>query len=487
VKLLELHKLSIAQASAKLRAGEVTSVELTEAMLKRIEALNPKLNAYLTVTADMALAQAREADAKLKANVATPLTGIPVAIKDVICVQGVPATAGSKILKGYVPPYNATVIEKLIAAGVVILGKTNTDEFAMGSSTENSAFGPTRNPWDTTRVPGGSSGGSAAAVAACLAYGALGSDTGGSVRQPGALCGVIGLKPSYGRVSRYGLIAFASSLDQIGVFARTAEDAALLLRAIAGHDPMDGTSMPLPPPDYVATLNGELRGLRVGLPKEYFISGLDAEVSAAVHEAVKVLQGLGAEVREISLPYTDLALSTYYIIAPAEASANLARFDGVRYGPRADAPAMWDEYRQTRGAGFGPEVKRRIMLGTYALSTGYYDAYYLKAQKVRTLIKADFDAAFKEVDVIACPTAPTTAFKIGEKMDDPLAMYLEDVFTLPASLAGIAGASVNCGFDAASLPIGLQLLAPAFGEERLLNVAHQYQQATEWHRREPNL
>jgi aspartyl-tRNA(Asn)/glutamyl-tRNA(Gln) amidotransferase subunit A len=484
---LELHHLTITAAAARLRAGEISSVELTEAFLRRIEALNPKLNAFLAVTADLALEQAREADRRLKTESATPLTGIPVAIKDVICVKGVPATAGSKILGGYVPPYNATVVEKLLAAGVVILGKTNTDEFAMGSSTENSAYGPTRNPWDTSRVPGGSSGGSAAAVAAGLAPGALGSDTGGSVRQPGALCGVLGLKPSYGRVSRYGLIAFASSLDQIGVFAHTAEDAALLLNAIAGHDPRDGTSMPTLAPDYTARLSEGLRGLRVGLPKEYFVGGVNAEVSVAVNGAVKVLESLGAETREVSLPHTDLALSTYYIIAPAEASANLARFDGVRYGPRADAPAMWDEYRQTRGAGFGPEVKRRIMLGTYALSTGYYDAYYLQAQKVRTLIKGDFDKAFAEVDVIACPTSPDTAFKIGEKADDPLAMYLEDVFTLPGSLAGIAGVSVNCGFDASGLPIGLQLLGPAFSEERILQVAHQYQQVTEWHKREPKL
>ncbi|MEK9164027.1 MAG: Asp-tRNA(Asn)/Glu-tRNA(Gln) amidotransferase subunit GatA, partial [Chloroflexota bacterium] len=358
------------------------------------------------------------ADERIKNGSASPLTGIPLAIKDVICVKGVPATAGSRILEGYVPPYNATVIERLLSAGAIILGKTNTDEFAMGSSTENSAYGVTHNPWDKTRVPGGSSGGSAAAVAAGMAYGALGSDTGGSVRQPAAFCGVVGLKPSYGRVSRYGLIAFASSLDQIGVLARTAADAALLLEVIAGHDPNDGTSMPTPVPDYFAELaKGEVRGLRIGLPKEYFISGVQAEVSAAVNEAVKVLQGMGAEVREVSLPHTGVALSTYYIIAPAEASANLARFDGVRYGARKTGDGMWDEYRRTRGSGFGPEVKRRIMLGTYALSAGYYDAYYLQAQKVRTLIKGDFDKAFETVDVLACPTAPTTAFKIGEKAD----------------------------------------------------------------------
>jgi aspartyl-tRNA(Asn)/glutamyl-tRNA(Gln) amidotransferase subunit A len=439
------------------------------------------------VNAESALEQAKQADARIQNETASPLTGVPLAIKDVICVKGLPATAGSRILKGYRPPYNATAIERLLAAGVVILGKTNTDEFAMGSSTENSAFGPTRNPWDTSRVPGGSSGGSAAAVAAGLAFGALGTDTGGSVRQPGALCGIVGLKPSYGRVSRYGLIAFASSLDQIGVFAHTAEDAALLLQVIAGHDPHDGTSVPTPVPNYRAALSGNLRGLRIGLPKEYFVGGVQAEVVEAVRAAVKVLEGIGASVREVSLPNTSIAISTYYIVAPAEASANLARFDGVRYGPRAEAATMWDEYRQTRGAGFGPEVKRRIMLGTYALSTGYYDAYYLQAQKVRTLIKNDFDLAFADVNVIACPTTPTTAFKIGEKVNDPLAMYLEDAFTLPANLAGIAGVSIPCGFDSAGLPIGLQLLSPAFTEERILRVAHQYQQATEWHKTLPPL
>ena len=479
--------MTITQVAAQLRNGTTSSLALTESLLTRIEKYNPALNAFLHVNVEGALEQARLADQRLQSGVATPLTGIPLAIKDVLCVKGQPATAGSQILKGYQPPYNATVIEKLLAQGVVILGKTNTDEFAMGSSTENSAFGPTRNPWDPSRVPGGSSGGSAAAVAAGLAFGALGSDTGGSVRQPGALCGVVGLKPSYGRVSRYGLIAFASSLDQVGVLAHTAEDAALLLEAIAGHDPLDGTSMPIPVPNYRAELTRDIKGLKIGLPKEYFIDGVQAEVIDAVRAAVKVLAGLGAEVREVSLPNTNLALSTYYIIAPAEASANLARFDGMRFGPRAETESLWDTYRQTRGAGFGPEVKRRIMLGTYALSTGYYDAYYLQAQKVRTLIKGDFDNAFKEVDVIACPTAPTTAFKIGEKVNDPLAMYLADVFTLPGSLAGIAGLSVNCGFDRAGLPIGLQLLSPAFTEDRLLRTAHQYQAVTAWHQLRPGL
>lgn len=482
---MDLHSLTLSQAAEQLQRGATTSVALTETLLARIEKHNPALNAFLHVNADGALEQAHQADERIQSGEVSSLIGVPLAVKDIICVKGQPATAGSQILKGYHPPYNATVVEKLLAQGVVILGKTNTDEFAMGSSTENSAFGPTRNPWDPSRVPGGSSGGSAAAVAAGLAFGALGTDTGGSVRQPGSLCGVVGLKPSYGRVSRYGLIAFASSLDQAGVLTRTAEDAALLLEAIAGHDPRDGTSMPTPVPNYRAELSRDIKGLKIGLPKEYFIAGVQAEVSEAVRAAVKVLEGLGAEVREVSLPNTDLALSTYYIIAPAEASANLARFDGVRFGQRAEADSMWAEYKQTRGAGFGPEVKRRIMLGTYALSTGYYDAYYLQAQKVRTLIKGDFDNAFKEVDVIACPVAPTTAFKIGEKVNDPLAMYLEDVFTLPGSLAGIAGVSVNCGFDRAGLPIGLQLMSPAFTEERVLRVAHHYQQVTEWHKQRP--
>jgi aspartyl-tRNA(Asn)/glutamyl-tRNA(Gln) amidotransferase subunit A len=477
---------TLTQAITQLKNGETTSLALTEALLARIEKLNPQLNAFLHVATDSALQQASAADARIKAGQATPLTGLPLGIKDLICVKDMPATAGSLILKGYQPPYNATVVEKLLEAGVVILGKTNTDEFGMGSSTENSAYGPTRNPWDVSRVPGGSSGGSAAAVSAGLALGALGTDTGGSLRQPGAMCGVVGLKPSYGRVSRYGLIAFASSLDQAGVLARTAEDAATIFQAIAGNDPHDGTSVPNPVPDYAAEINKDIKGLRIGLPKEYFIEGLQPAIAEAVRGAVQLLEGQGAVVREVSLPNTKLALSTYYIIAPAEASANLARFDGIRFGPRAHASTLWDEYRQTRGQGFGPEVKRRIMLGTYALSTGYYDAYYLQAQKVRTLIKSDFDNAFKDVDVIACPTAPTTAFKIGEKVNDPLAMYLEDVFTLPASLAGIAGLSVNCGFDADHLPIGLQLLSPAFTEERLLRTAHHYQQATSWHTQQPS-
>jgi aspartyl-tRNA(Asn)/glutamyl-tRNA(Gln) amidotransferase subunit A len=374
-------------------------------------------------------------------------------------------------------------------AGAVILGKTNTDEFAMGSSTENSAYFTTHNPWDLSRVPGGSSGGSAAAVASGMALGALGTDTGGSVRQPASLCGVVGLKPSYGRVSRYGLVAFASSLDQVGVLARSVRDAATLLGVVAGYDPFDSTSMPLPVPDYAGALHANrLSGVRIGVPREYFIPGMQAQVAEAVRAAIDVMGRLGAQVREVSLPHTDYSLPVYYLVAPAEASANLARYDGVRYGLRVDAPeGMWETYRRTRGAGFGSEVKRRIMLGTYALSAGYYDAYYLKAQQVRTLIKSDFDAAFRDVDVIACPTAPTTAFKIGEKAGDPLQMYLSDVFTLSCNLAGICGINLPCGFDNQGLPIGLQIMGPAFGEEIILRVADVYEQATEWHTYKPQI
>ena len=418
-----------------------------------------------------------------------PLRGIPLAIKDVLCTEGTPTTCGSRILENFVPPYDATAVARLKAAGAILLGKTNTDEFTMGSSTENSAFFTTHNPWDLSRVPGGSSGGSAAAIAADECLGALGTDTGGSVRQPAALCGVVGLKPSYGRVSRYGLVAFASSLDQIGVLAKDVTDAALLLGVIAGHDPRDSTSMDVPVPDYNNGLGKgtDLGGVRVGVPKEYFIEGMQPEVEAAVRAAVGQLADLGAEIVEVSLPHTDYALPVYYLIAPAEASANLARYDGVRYGLRVDGSGLIETYKATRGQGFGPEVKRRIMLGTYALSAGYYDAYYLKAQKARTLIKADFDAAFGQVDVIVAPTSPTTAFRIGEKVDDPLQMYLSDVFTLSMNLAGICGLSLPCGFDEAGLPIGLQVMGPAFGEEAVLRVAYAYEQATEWHKWRPPL
>jgi aspartyl-tRNA(Asn)/glutamyl-tRNA(Gln) amidotransferase subunit A len=480
-------QLTIHQAQRRLAAGEISAVELTEAVLERITAVEDDVQAYLTLTPDEALAQARAADERRAAGGDAPLLGVPLAVKDVLCTERVRTTCGSRILEGFVPPYDATAVARLKAAGAVLLGKTNTDEFAMGSSTENSAFFTTHNPWGLDRVPGGSSGGSAAAVAADECLGALGTDTGGSVRQPASLCGVVGLKPTYGRVSRYGLVAFASSLDQVGVLAKDVADAAILLGVIAGHDPRDSTSLDVPVPDYTAALTGELQGVRVGVPQEYFTEGMQPEVEAAVRVAVDRLAGLGAGVVEVSLPHTGYALPVYYLIAPAEASANLARYDGVRYSLRVDADGPDEMYRATRGQGFGPEVKRRIMLGTYALSAGYYDAYYLKAQKVRTLVKADFDAAFEQVDVIVAPTSPTTAFRIGEKAGDPLQMYLSDVLTLAINLAGICGLSLPCGFDAAGLPIGLQIMGPALGEERILRVAHAYEQATDWHTRRPLL
>jgi len=417
-----------------------------------------------------------------------PLLGVPVAVKDVLAVKDQPLNCGSKILGEFVSPYNATVVEKLKAAGAIIFGRLNMDEFAMGSSTENSAFGVTCNPWDPTRIPGGSSGGSAAAVAADEVIAALGSDTGGSIRQPAALCGCVGLKPTYGRVSRYGLVAFASSLDQIGPFTKDVRDAATMLGVMGGHDARDSTSVPQPVPDYASALNGNIKGLKLGLPREYLIGGLDAEVKSAVDAAVKKFQELGAEIVEISLPHTDYAVATYYIIATAEASANLARFDGIRYGRRVDGADPLELYSKTRGAGFGDEVKRRIILGTYVLSSGYYDAYYLRAQKVRTLIRNDFLKAYETVDAIVTPTAPTAAFKIGEKSDDPLQMYLSDIFTISCNLAGVCGVSLPCGFTKRpKLPIGLQLLGKPFGEETLLKLAHAYEQATAWHREKPPL
>ena len=476
-----LHELTIHQARAGMRQGDFSAVELTQALLDRIATVDGELKSFLTVTATRALEQAAAADSARAAGEDAPLLGVPLAIKDVLSTQGVQTTCGSKILAGYLPPFTATAVKRLEAAGMVMLGKTNTDEFAMGSSTENSAYQVTRNPWDTSRVPGGSSGGSAAAVAADLALGALGTDTGGSVRQPAAFCGVVGMKPSYGRISRYGLIAYGSSLDQIGPVTKNVADAALLLQVMAGQDSHDSTSWAGDVPDYGAALTGDVRGLRIGVPTEYFIDGMQPEVEAAVHAAVAQLAALGAEIIPITLPNTDKALPTYYMIATAEASANLSRFDGVRFGHSAGAQSMFENFRQTRGEGFGPEVKRRIMLGTYALSAGYYDAYYLKAQQVRTLIKQDFEDAFTQVDVIACPVTPTTAFTIGEKVDDPLAMYLSDVFTLSLNLAGMCGISVPCGFDSAGLPIGLQLIGPALGEETILRAAHTYEQNTEWH------
>lgn len=485
--MTDLLNLTLSQALAQLRAREISSVELTQAYLDRIQQLEPSIHAFIRVTPERALQDAAAADAARAQGDDRPLLGVPLAIKDVISTQGVETTCGSNILTGYKPVFNATLMQRLENAGMVLLGKTNMDEFAMGSSTENSALGVTYNPWDTTRVPGGSSGGSAAAVAAGMAAGAVGTDTGGSIRQPGAMCGVVGLKPSYGRVSRFGVVAFGSSLDCPGPIGRSVEDVARLLGVMAGHDPLDATSMGTPVPDYTASLTGDVRGLRVGVPKEYFIDGMQPEVEQAVHQAIQHLASLGAEIVEISLPYTDYSLPVYYIIAPAEASANLARFDGIRFGPRIDQGDMWATYKATRGQGFGAEVKRRIMLGTYALSAGYYDAYYGKAQQVRTLIKGDFDKAFGKVDVIAAPVAPTTAFKMGENVNDPIKMYLEDVFTLPPSLAGVCGMSVPCGFDANGLPIGMQLIGRAFGEETVLRVGHAYEQTTEWHTRKPGI
>lgn len=485
--MTELTELTLWQAAGKLRAREISSVELTRAYLQRIEQHDSKIRAYITVTAEQALAAAQAADSARQQGDDRPLLGIPLALKDVLSTDGIETTCGSKILKGYVPVYNATCVQRLYDAGMVLLGKLNMDEFAMGSSTENSGFFVTRNPWDIERVPGGSSGGSAAAVSAGMAAAALGTDTGGSIRQPGALCGIAALKASYGRVSRYGLVAFGSSLDGAGPMARCVEDVARVLQVIAGHDPLDATSMNLPVPDYCAALTGDIKGLRVGIPKEYFIEGIQPEVEAAVRAAIAQLQSMGAQLVEISLPHTEYSLPTYYLIAPAEASANLARYDGVRFGLRVEKGEMWPTYKATRAQGFGAEVKRRIMLGTYALSAGYYDAYYGKAQQVRTLIKRDFEAAFQQVDIIVTPTTPKTAFKIGENTDDPLQMYLEDVFTLPASLAGICGLNVPCGLDSAGLPIGLQILGPAFGEDIVLRAGHAYEQATAWHTHRPAL
>jgi len=486
--LSDLADLTIHKALDLLRAGEISSVELTQAVLGRIQAVENDVRAYLRVTADDALEQAQQADAQRKAGADAPLLGIPFAIKDNISTKGIETTCGSKILQGYVPPFDATVVARLKAAGIVVLGKTNQDEFAMGSSTENSGFFSTHNPWDLTRVPGGSSGGSAAAVAAGEALGALGTDTGGSVRQPASLCGIVGLRPTYGRCSRYGLVAFASSLDQPGPLTRDVTDSALLMQVIAGHDPKDSTSRPDPVPAYVNELIPEVKGLRLGVPKEYFVGGgLQPEVEQAVRKAIQVLEDMGAELVEVALPHTDYGLAVYYLVATAEASANLARFDGIRYGYRAQAETLEDMYCRSRGEGFGPEVTRRIMLGTYALSAGYYDAYYLKAQKARTLIKGDFDSAFEKVDIIVGPTSPMTAFRLGERIDNPLQMYLADVYTITQALAGIPAINVPCGFDDGGLPIGLQFVAPALSESRLLQIAYTYEQDTGWHNQRPPL
>ena len=486
---MELYGYTIHELHDMLKKGETTSLAITESVLGRIKAVDDKVKAYLTVTGDIARAQADAADKRIKAgDTSSPLLGIPIAIKDNMCTEGIKTTCASKILANFVPPYDATVVRKLKEAGMVLCGKPNMDEFAMGSSTENSGFFITKNPWDLERIPGGSSGGSAAAVAADECIGSLGSDTGGSIRQPASCCGVVGLKPTYGRVSRYGLVAFASSLDQIGPITKDVKDTALLMNVIAGHDPKDSTSADVSAPDFTKALKKDVKGLKIGMPKEYFIEGMDPEVEKAIRDAVKTLEGLGAKVVEVSLPHSDYAVATYYILATSEASSNLARYDGVKYGFRAQGSKdLLEMYMKSRSQGFGSEVKRRIMLGTYALSAGYYEAYYKKGQQARTLIKRDFDEAFKEVDVIATPTAPTAAFKIGEKSADPLQMYLSDIFTISVNLAGIPGMSLPCGFTKGNLPIGLQLLGRHFNEEAIIHAAYAYEQATEWHRKKPKL
>jgi aspartyl-tRNA(Asn)/glutamyl-tRNA(Gln) amidotransferase subunit A len=481
----ELHHKTLAELSLALRAGQVSSVELTRAYLARIDRYQGELNAFISVTAPLALSQAANADKRRAAGRAGPLTGVPIAHKDIFCTVGERTTCGSRMLANFVSPYDATVVERLKAAGMVMLGKTNMDEFAMGSSNETSYFGPVCNPWDVTRVPGGSSGGSAAAVAARLCAAATATDTGGSIRQPAALCGVTGLKPTYGRVSRYGMIAFASSLDQGGLITRSAEDAALMLAAMAGFDERDSTSVELPVPDYSAALAQPLKGLKVGVLKEFFDKGLDRDVEQQIRAALEVLRSQGAVIKDVSLPNLPLSVPTYYVVAPAECSSNLARFDGVRYGHRCENPRdLLDLYCRSRGEGFGAEVKRRIMTGTYVLSAGYYDAFYLKAQRVRQLISGDFERAFHEVDVVIGPTTPTTAFELGAKSSDPVTMYLNDIYTIGANLAGLPAISVPCGL-AQQLPVGLQIVGPHFGEERVLNVAHRYQLETDWHRQAP--
>ncbi len=480
-----LFRLDIKTLSNLLLKKEIRPVEVVESVFKQIEKAEPSVKAYITLTSDEAIKQAHLAEGLISEGKATILTGIPFAIKDNICTRGIRTTCASRILENFIPPYESTVTERLKDSGYILLGKTNMDEFAMGSSTENSAFFTTRNPWDFMRIPGGSSGGSAAAVAADECIASLGSDTGGSIRQPAALCGVVGLKPTYGAVSRYGLIAFASSLDQIGPITKTVWDSAAIMTYIAGHDPRDSTSAPYPPKDYTARIDRDIKGVKIGIPEEYFIEGMDMEVRDAVLEAVRLLNSMGAEIINISLPHTGYAVATYYILATSEASSNLARYDGVKYGLRIEGENLIDMYMKTRSKGFGDEVKRRIMLGTYALSSGYYEAYYKKAQQVRTLIKRDFDEAFQKVDVIITPTSPTPAFKIGEKVSDPLQMYLSDIFTISVNLAGVPAISIPCGFSSDNLPIGLQIIGRPFEEETILNIAYCYEQSTEWHKRKP--
>ncbi|MFY1824626.1 Asp-tRNA(Asn)/Glu-tRNA(Gln) amidotransferase subunit GatA [Myxococcus fulvus] len=482
---MQLTDLTMLELARKLAAGEVSSVEATRACLTRIQQVDPRIRAFLRVDEQGALAAAEASDARRRAGTpASPLDGVPVGLKDLFLTEGVETTAGSRVLEGFVPPLDATVVRLLKEAGLPLVGKLNLDEFAMGSSNESSAYHPTHNPWDVTRTPGGSSGGSAAAVAAREVFGALGTDTGGSIRQPAAFTNTVGLKPTYGRVSRYGVIAYASSLDQPGPMTRTVSDAAALLQVIARHDPLDATSAPAKTPDYSAELERGVRGLKLGVPREYFAEGMDPEVEAAVRAALAEYERLGATLVDVSLPHTQYALATYYLIAPAEASSNLARYDGIRYGLRAkDARGLKELYAQTRERGFGPEVKRRIMLGTYALSAGYYDAYYLRAQKVRTLIREDFTRAFQDVDALVAPISPVAPFKLGEKVDDPLSMYLMDVYTLPCNLAGIPGLSVPCGFTKAGLPVGLQVLGRAFDEALLLRIARAFEREHDFFRR----
>ncbi|MGV8073298.1 MAG: Asp-tRNA(Asn)/Glu-tRNA(Gln) amidotransferase subunit GatA [Syntrophobacteraceae bacterium] len=485
---MDLHSLTIHELHGLLAQKEVSVREVVLSYLKRIESIDSTLGAFLTVLGDEALEEAKKYDEGGKDIGKSCISGIPIAIKDILCTKGFRTTCASRILENFIPPYDGTVIEILKGTGAIFLGKTNMDEFAMGSSCENSGFGPTCNPWDLERVPGGSSGGSAAALAADLCAGALGTDTGGSIRQPASFCGVVGLKPTYGRVSRFGLVAFASSLDQIGPITKDVEDAALLLQAIAGYDKRDSTSVDMAVPDYLSSLKKPMKGLRLGIPKEYFIEGMNPDVSSVVQRAIKTCENLGAEILETSLPHTEYGVAAYYIIAPAEASSNLARYDGVKYGLRVpDSKELITMYRRSRSQGFGVEVKRRIMLGTYVLSAGYYDAYYRKASQVRTLIRQDFINSFEHCDALLTPVAPIPAFKKGEKMDDPLQMYLSDVFTLPASLAGIPGISVPCGFSSEGLPIGLQILGPHFQEDKILRIAYQFEQATNFHRSRPKL
>jgi aspartyl-tRNA(Asn)/glutamyl-tRNA(Gln) amidotransferase subunit A len=484
---LELFELDIAGAVSALDNGEISPVDITAAIFQRIDAVEGKLKSYVTLAEESAMKSARNAEETMKSSSRLALAGIPLAVKDNICTQGVTTTCSSKILENFVPPYESTCTRLLKDQGYILIGKTNLDEFAMGSSTENSAFGHTGNPWDLSRIPGGSSGGSAAAVASDECIAAIGSDTGGSIRQPAAFCGVVGFKPTYGRVSRFGLIAFASSLDQIGPITKNVRDSAILMNVIAGHDNKDSTSADLPVPDFTAVLGHDIKGMKFGIPKEYFVSGMDAEVETAVKEAIKKLESLGAIPVEISLPHTEYAVAAYYILATSEASSNLARYDGVKYGLRVEGDDLIDMYMKTREDGFGAEVKRRIILGTYALSSGYYDAYYRKAQQVRTLIKQDFDRAFEDVEVIVTPTTPAPAFKIGEKMEDPLQMYLTDILTISVNLAGVPGISVPCGFTSEGLPVGLQIIGKHFDEKSVLKTAYAYEQGTEWHKRKPEL